>query len=136
MIPHRRKPRHERDEETEPLKVEGAHVRPRERQLRAEERPELELRRFIVLGWVDGHEADARDAILVDGVGILRRRRLGLGHLMLRVVVERPRRRYARRRRRRLQVWGLLPDSRRIAHFLLPAVVSRAEHGLTASGLI
>ena len=51
------------------------------------------------------------------------------------VVVERPRRRYARRRRRRLQVWGLLPDSRRIAHFF-PAVVSRAEHGLTASGLI
>ena len=47
-----------------------------------------------------------------------------------------PRGGYARRRGRRLEVWGLLPDSRRIAHFLLPAVVSRAEHGLAASGLI
>ena len=48
-------------------------------------------------------------------------------------VVERPRRRDARRRRRRLEVRGLLPDSRRIAHFLLPAVVARAEqHGLWA----
>ena len=52
------------------------------------------------------------------------------------VVVERPRRRYARRRRRRLEVWGLLPDSRRIVHFLLPAVVPRAgEHG-SGLGLI
>ncbi len=105
-------------------------VRPRERQLRAEEGPELELRRFVVLGRVHGHEADARDAGLVDDIGVLRRRRLGLAHLL----VDRPRRRYARRRRRRLEVGGLLPDSRRIAH--LPAVVPRAEHGLAASGLI
>ena len=48
------------------------------------------------------------------------------------VVVERPRRSYARRRGRRLEIRGLLPDSRRIAHFLLPAVVSRAGDGLWA----
>jgi hypothetical protein len=48
-------------------------------------------------------------------------------------VVERPRRRDARRRRRRLEVGGLLPDSRRIAHFLLPAVVSRGISELVLS---
>ena len=75
----------------------------------------------------------ARDAVVVDGVGIFRLRRLG--HLFLRVV-DGSCRRDSRWRRRRLEVWGLLPDSRRIAHFLLPAVAPRAEqHGLWA-GLV